>query len=32
MYSKQLNKKIKDYNNGETLSHVKVAMDRIRNG
>ena len=32
LFSKQLNKKPKEYANAETLPHVKVAMDRIKNG
>lgn len=32
LFSKQLNKKPNDYPNGGSLPHVKVALDRVRNG
>lgn len=32
LFSKQLNKKPKEYANGDSLPHVKVALDRVRNG
>ena len=32
LFTKQLNKHPKEYNRGETIPHVKVALDRLRAG
>jgi hypothetical protein len=32
LFSKQLNKPPKEYARGETIPHVKVALDRIKAG